>query len=632
MSTNTSVSYHTHAVLTKSTADDRRRTSISANTRALVINSRLELKRTTTAKTSSSSNSSNSSSSSYGNNNDTNTTSNKGEVSLLDYGAGNVRSVRNALQKLGYEVKDIKSAKEVLLAKRLVFPGVGAYGSAMDILRERALIEPLREYVLNGNRPFMGVCLGLQLLFDGSEESGGCEGLGLIPGTVQKFTGNDLIVPHIGWNVNEIMKEDQYLLDVNEKSQRVYFVHSYRALPNAMNKDWVSATCDYGSEPFIAAVQKGNVMATQFHPEKSGFAGLKIFDQFLSKGESDIDLTAWMNNNHNNNNKNKNITESSKKGLAKRVIACLDVRSNDAGDLVVTKGDSYDVREKGKGESGDVRNLGKPVELAKKYFDMGADEVSFLNITGYRDTPLKDAPMIEVLKLASETVFVPLTVGGGIRDFTDSNGKHYSSLEVASAYFASGADKVSIGSDAVEVAEKFYKNKEKGDGTSSIETISNRYGSQAVVISIDPRRKYESDPKNTKNKCIETKRKLGPNGEKYCWFQCTIKGGREGRDIGAYELAIAMEKLGAGEILLNCIDEDGQGNGFDHELVKMVADAVKIPVIASSGAGHPRHFSEVFAAVPACSAALAAGIFHRDEVTVLECKEDMAKNGLPTRI
>ena len=117
------------------------------------------------------------------------------------------------------------------------------------------------------------------------------------------------------------------------------------------------------------------------------------------------------------------------------------------------------------------------------------------------------------------------------------------------------------------------------------------------MISIDPRRKYETDPKNTKNKCIETKRKLGPNGEKYCWFQCTIKGGREGRDIGAYELAIAMEKLGAGEILLNCIDEDGQGNGFDHELVKMVADAVKIPVIASSGAdtrGTFLKFSEPF--------------------------------------
>ena len=554
----------------------------------------------------------------------------KGEVSLLDYGAGNVRSVRNAMQKLGYTVKDIKSPEDILAAKKLVFPGVGAYGSAMDILRERKLIEPLREYVLDGTKPFMGVCLGLQLLFDGSEESGGVEGLGLIPGTVTKFTGDDLIVPHIGWNVNEV-KRESYLIDLQKDdpssasvSERVYFVHSYRALPNENNKDWVLSTCDYGSEPFISAVQKGNVMATQFHPEKSGFTGLKIFDQFLSGGKSEMETSSAL--------PSSASSDAVRKGLAKRVIACLDVRSNDAGDLVVTKGDSYDVREKSEGESGDVRNLGKPVELAKKYFDMGADEVSFLNITGYRDTPLKDAPMIDVLKLSSETVFVPLTVGGGIRDFTDSNGKHYSSLEVASAYFASGADKVSIGSDAVEVAEKFYANNEQGDGTSSIETISNRYGSQAVVISIDPRRKYETDPKNTKNKCIETKRKLGPNGEKYCWFQCTIKGGREGRDIGAYELAIAMEKLGAGEILLNCIDEDGQGNGFDHELVKMVADAVKIPVIASSGAGHPRHFSEVFGAVPACSAALAAGIFHRDEVTVKECKEDMAKSGLPTRL
>ena len=114
------------------------------------------------------------------------------------------------MQKLGYTVKDIKSPEDILAAKKLVFPGVGAYGSAMDILRERKLIEPLREYVLDGTKPFMGVCLGLQLLFDGSEESGGVEGLGLIPGTVTKFTGDDLIVPHIGWNVNEVKRAVSY--------------------------------------------------------------------------------------------------------------------------------------------------------------------------------------------------------------------------------------------------------------------------------------------------------------------------------------------------------------------------------------------------------------------------------------
>ena len=158
-----------------------------------------------------------------------------------------------------------------------------------------------------------------------------------------------------------------------------------------------------------------------------------------------------------------------------------------------------------------------------------------------------------------------------------------------------------------------------------MEQISERYGAQAVVISIDPRRVWVKDPSETKNRCVKSA-KTGPDGETYCWWQCTVKGGREGRDIGAYELAVAMEDLGAGEILLNCIDEDGQGNGFDHELVGLVSDAVSIPVIASSGAGKPSHFTDVFGATN-CSAALAAGIFHREEVKVEEVKAHMREGG-----
>jgi glutamine amidotransferase/cyclase len=538
----------------------------------------------------------------------------KGEVTLLDYGAGNVRSVRNAIMKLGFTVKDVTTADEIMAADRLIFPGVGAYGSAMDILKQRGLVDPLREYCASG-KPFMGVCLGLQLLFDGSEESGGVEGLGIIPGMVRKFDAPDLIVPHIGWNTLDVKKNSGLLKDV-PPGDRLYFVHSFRATPEPNNEDWILATCDYGGE-FVAAVQKNEVCACQFHPEKSGARGVGIFKNFL---EGNVRET-----------KDKVVKSSAvgtDVGLARRVIACLDVRSNDNGDLVVTKGDSYDVREKDEG--GDVRNLGKPVELAGKYYEQGADEVAFLNITGYRDLPLTDAPMLEVLRRSSETVFVPLTVGGGIRDFTDSNGKSYTALEVASAYFSSGADKVSIGSDAVYVAEAFYESGGVKDGTTSVEQISARYGAQAVVISVDPRRVYVSDPSETKNKCVATN-KPGPNGEQFCWWQCTVKGGREGRDIGAYELATAMEALGAGEILLNCIDEDGQGNGFDHELVGLVSDAVSIPVIASSGAGCPKHFTDVFEATN-CSAALAAGIFHRGEVAISEVKAHMKSENVPTRM
>ena len=142
---------------------------------------------------------------------------------------------------------------------------------------------------------------------------------------------------------------------------RLYFVHSYRATPSEENKDWVLATCEYGGE-FIAAVQKGDVMACQFHPEKSGEKGLSIFKNFLEGNTDELGVGG------------KPLPDADR-GLAKRVIACLDVRSNDRGDLVVTKGDSYDVRDADDG--GDVRNLGKPVELAGKYFKIGMSLEAF---------------------------------------------------------------------------------------------------------------------------------------------------------------------------------------------------------------------------------------------------------------
>lgn len=279
--------------------------------------------------------------------------------------------------------------------------------------------------------------------------------------------------------------------------------------------------------------------------------------------------------------------------------------------------------------SGNVRNLGKPVELAERYFEEGADEITFLNITGFRDFPLGDLPMLDVLKATSEKVFVPLTVGGGIRAFTDADGRTYSALEVASEYFRSGADKVSIGGDAVFAAEEHIRNGYQKKGDSCIEEISRVYGAQAVVISIDPKRVYVNGPDDTTHYTVETS-KEGPNGEKYCWWQCTVKGGREGRDVDAVQLATISEDLGAGEILLNCIDNDGVGQGFDVELVKAVSDAVSIPVIASSGAGAPRHFTQIFQETGA-SAGLAAGIFHRKEVSIDDVKSHMIEHGIPAR-
>ncbi|GAA0148547.1 lyase [Lithospermum erythrorhizon] len=529
-------------------------------------------------------------------------------VTLLDYGAGNVRSIRNAIGHLGFKIKDVQTSEDILDAKRLVFPGVGAFAPAMDVLNRNGWAEALCTYI-DQDRPFLGICLGMQLLFDSSEENGFVEGLGLIPGIVGRFDpSKGFSVPHIGWNAVRTTKDTDILEEIGNR--HVYFVHSYRALPSDANKEWVSSTCNYGDD-FIASVRRGNVHAVQFHPEKSGDVGLSILRRFLNP-KSEIA---------------KKSTQGKASQLAKRVIACLDVRANDKGDLVVTKGDQYDVREDT--EENEVRNLGKPVELAGQYYKDGADEISFLNITGFRDFPLGDLPMLQVLLRASENVFVPLTVGGGIRDFTDGSGRYYSSLEVASEYFRSGADKVSIGSDAVYAAEELLKTGVKS-GKSSLEQISRVYGNQAVVVSIDPRRVYVKNPKDVEFKVMRV-RNPGPNGEEYAWYQCTVNGGREGRPIGAYELAKAVEELGAGEILLNCIDCDGQGKGFDIDLVNLISDAVSIPVIASSGAGASEHFSEVFRQTNA-SAALAAGIFHRKEVPIQTVKSHLLKEGIEVRM
>ncbi|ANZ78002.1 BA75_04613T0 [Komagataella pastoris] len=553
-------------------------------------------------------------------------------VFVIDVESGNLRSLQNAIEYLGYEVEFIRDATDENLktATKLFLPGVGNYGHFLKQFLSKGFLEPLKEYIDSG-RPLMGICVGLQAFFTGSSESPDTEGLGYIPLRLTEFDPNDLggkSVPHIGWNSVQIDKKlveaGKTLYGINPHS-KYYFVHSYAAILSEPEKrsleadGWTLSISRYGTEEFVSAIAKDNLFATQFHPEKSGAAGLAVINCFL-KGEKLSSLST----------KDLQVDASievTPTGLTRRIIACLDVRTNDSGDLVVTKGDQYDVREKS--ESGDVRNLGKPVEMAEKYYQQGADEVTFLNITSFRNSPIKDAPMLEVLKRAAETVFVPLTVGGGIKDVVDPDGTKVPALKVAAMYFRAGADKVSIGTDAVLAAEEFYKNNEKGTGVTPIETISASYGVQAVVISVDPKRFYVSDPSKIPYKTIETKFP-GPNGESYCYYKVTSQGGRNVHDLGAWELCYACEKLGAGEILCNCIDKDGSNSGYDLELIDYIKSATKLPVIASSGAGNPSHFEEVFRKTKT-DAALGAGMFHRGEYTVKQVKEYLTKSGLLVR-
>ncbi|KAH0559108.1 hypothetical protein GP486_004327 [Trichoglossum hirsutum] len=541
-------------------------------------------------------------------------------VHLLDYVAGNVRSLVNAIEKVGFTVEWIKEPADVSKAEKLILPGVGHFGHCLSQFSAGGYLEPIRTHIQSG-KPFLGICVGLQALFEGSDEDLAIPGLGLIPGRLQKFGDEDKSVPHIGWNSASTLGEGSLRrksLCGLRPTSKYYYVHSYAVAYRKGELEklgWSVATATYGDEEFVGAVGKDNVFATQFHPEKSGVAGLRVIKAFLD-GNLQTELVDIPG------------VATVRDGLTRRVIACLDVRTNDEGDLVVTKGDQYDVREKG-GVGGKVRNLGKPVDMARKYYEQGADEVTFLNITSFRNCPLADTPMLEILRQASETVFVPMTVGGGIRDIVDTDGKRIPAQDVAAMYFKSGADKVSIGSDAVTAAEDYFAAGKKLSGATAIENISRAYGNQAVVVSIDPRRVYVSRPEDTNHHTIKTKFP-GPNGEGYCWYQCTVRGGREGRDFDVRQLATAVEALGAGEILLNCIDRDGTNSGFDLELINDVKDAVKIPVIASSGAGNPSHFKEAFINT-STDAALGAGMFHRGEYTVKQVKDYLAGNGLLVR-
>lgn len=549
-------------------------------------------------------------------------------VYLLDYVAGNVRSLVNAIEKVGYQVEWVKTPEEIVKADKLILPGVGHFGHCLSQLAKAGFLPAIQKHIEDG-KPFMGICVGMQAIFSGSSEDPACPGLGLIKGSLGRFDDSTKAVPHIGWNSATVSTTTQTtssnkavsLYDL-QPSSKYYYVHTYRYAytPGELeDQGWTVATGTYGAETFVGAVARGNVLVTQFHPEKSGVAGLRVLRSFLD-GSGAASLGSAV-----------SIPPSAttvQPGLTRRVIACLDVRTNDAGDLVVTKGDQYDVREKSADRG--VRNLGKPVELAKKYYEQGADEVTFLNITSFRDCPLADLPMLQVLRLTSETVFVPLTVGGGIRDTVDVDGTKVSALEVASMYFRSGADKVSIGSDAVAAAEEYYAAGKALSGTTAIEQISRAYGNQAVVVSVDPKRVYVPSADATPHATIRSAFP-GPEGESYCWYACTVRGGRETRDVDVVQLSQAVEALGAGEILLNCIDKDGTNSGFDLELIAQVKGAVRIPVVASSGAGNPGHFEEVFEKTTT-DAALGAGIFHRGEYTVTQVKEHLAAKGLLVRL
>ena len=199
-------------------------------------------------------------------------------IAIIDYDAGNLKSVQKALLFLGEEAKITSDAKEILGADKIILPGVGAFGDAMEKLNARGLSEVIKEAVKR-KIPLLGICLGLQLLFEASEESPGVTGLSILKGTIKRIPDKEgFKVPHIGWNSLEISKDGRLFKDINNQSY-VYFVHSYYL--KAKDEAIVKATSSYGNL-IHASVEKDNIFACQFHPEKSGEVGLKLLSNFAN--------------------------------------------------------------------------------------------------------------------------------------------------------------------------------------------------------------------------------------------------------------------------------------------------------------------------------------------------------------
>ena len=199
-------------------------------------------------------------------------------IAIVDYQMGNLRSVQKALERVGYEAQVTGDPTVIAQASKIVLPGVGAYADAIAELKRRALVEPIRE-AINGGRPFLGICLGLQLLFERSYEDGEHEGMGILPGSVRRFeVPHEYKVPHMGWNQVHYRRQPPIFEGIEDQTH-FYFVHSYYVVPE--DESMIAGEAQY-PDPFCAMIWRENLFATQFHPEKSQDAGLQVLRNFAA--------------------------------------------------------------------------------------------------------------------------------------------------------------------------------------------------------------------------------------------------------------------------------------------------------------------------------------------------------------
>ena len=457
------------------------------------------------------------------------------DVTIVDSGVANLASIAGAFRRLNAGVVVSADPAIVRDAARIVLPGVGAFGAGMAALRSRGLETVIRDVASRG-APILGVCLGMQMLCDTSEETPGVAGLGVVTGTCRRLPP-EVRIPHLGWN--SVSAEPGARLVTTGIAA---FANSYALRESP--KEWTPAWATHGVR-FVAALERGPILACQFHPELSGAYGAALLQRWLTGRVAPSGPPA-----------------NGASGLLRRIIPCLDVQ-----DGRVVKGIRFQ----------DLRDAGDPAEQAARYEAQGADEIVILDVAA---SAAGRGTQVETVRRVRTALRIPLTVGGGVR-----------TVEDARLLLSAGADKVSVNTAAVRRPELLTE-------------LAEAFGCQCVVLAIDARRAPD-------------------------WWDVLVIGGREAAGRDAVAWAREGESLGAGEILLTSWDRDGTRAGHDVDLLRAVADAVRVPVIASGGVGTRAHVAAAFAA--GADAVLAASVFHDGDDTVDGIKADLAVRGIRVR-
>jgi len=482
-------------------------------------------------------------------------------VVVIPTGSANLASViaavRGADSRPDLEPTVSGDADRIRDAAAVILPGVGAFGPAMMRLEALGCIDALRRRI-DECRPTLAICLGLQLLAASSDESPGIAGLGVITAPIEAIDDlRDVAarVPHMGRTALDLRP----LGDDLACSIDAYFAHGYglRTTPDG----WRSVRIGTSRGSVVAALRRGVVLACQFHPELSGPGGLDLIRAWLAVARTSISAPASIGDALEHpclraplrrlpSSESPLVASTPAPWARTRLIPCLDLRRGR-----VVKGVRF----------GDLVDLGDPVDLASRYADDGADEIVLLDIDATVDGRVTSLRTIEAVRAH---VAAPLTVGGGVRTLDD-----------VEALLRAGADKVTVNSAAIE-------------RPGLIDAIATRFGRQCTVVAVDALRN-DAHPR---------------------WWTVRSRAGGAETGLDAVDWCREAVRRGAGELLVTSIDRDGTRSGYDLGLMRAIADAVRVPLIASGGAGRPQDLRE--AADAGVDGLLVAGMLHRGEATV----------------